>query len=401
MHPFLFSEECAVREVSVNRFRTYKYRDFSYAFSESDAAYPAQHLHTTLSATMISRRRFLLACLAAAFVDIPGSATPRRCRPIISGPLWWYDPTLSAKWGEQGWRDQLDEQAGIGFNLLWLCNAPSALNSDSDVTALRSLMDLCAKRKVRVILDTGSSGTWYNPFDVEKELTVCGRNIRRIGELFSSHPAFYAWYVPHEIYMSWGEFAAKIDILYPKLVELCKKAADLPVTVSPFFILDRDKVFGDFRYNEPHEYERYWARLVKRSGFDVVMLQDSGEHFSYVTNEMRRPFFEAMASACSSAGARFWGNVETAEYVCPSKEEFVRRYGRIHHAQAKGLPWRPVPIDRLKEKLALAAEYCEDIVTWGYREYCQPSLGSEARKWYSDYRAYVRSLPTLPTNQPV
>ncbi len=350
---------------------------------------------------MISRRRFLLTSLAAAFAKVPRFTTLLCCQPVISGPLWWYDPELSAKWGERGWRDQLDEQAKIGFNLLWLCNTPSALNSDSDVEVLCSLMDLCARRKVRVILDTGSSGIWYNPFDVEKELNVCKHNIKHLGKLFSMHPAFYAWYVPHEIYMFWGESAVKIEILYPKLVETCKKAADLPVTVSPFFILDRDKVFGDFRYAEPEEYERYWTKLLKQSRFDIVMLQDSGEHFSYVTNEMRRPFFEAMASACRSAGARFWGNVETAEYVCPSKEEFVRRYGRVHHAQAKGLPWRPVPIERLKEKLALAAEYCEDIVTWGYREFCQPSLSEEAQKWYSDYRAYVRSLPILPSDQPV
>ena len=330
-----------------------------------------------------------MSCLAAACV--PGAtASTRRCRPVISGPLWWYDPALSKSWGVSGWRDELDQHSKIAFNLLWLCNFPAGLASDEDTKALGSLMDLCAKRKLRVILDTGSSPVWYAKLDLKKELDICGANIKRIGEEFADHPAFFAWYVPHEIYVSWGEFAAYMDQLYPALVERCKKAAEKPVTLSPFFILDRDKVFGDFHYTEPEDYERYWARLIKLSGFDIVMLQDSGEHFSYVTNEMRRPFFEAMYGACKTAGARFWGNVETAEYDCPSKEEFVKRYGRVHHANAKGLPWRAVPIDRLREKLDLASEYSEEIVTWGYREFCRPSLGDDARKWYGDYRAYIR-----------
>lgn len=339
---------------------------------------------------MISRRTFLAGWLGAAWAGATAGAT-RRCRPVISGPLWWYDPAESKRWGESGWRDELDVQARIRFNLLWLCNVPAGLASDQDAKNLHMLMDLCARRKVRVILDTGCSPGWYSRLDLEKELELCSANIRRIGEEFADHAAFFAWYVPHEIYVWWGEGAAYIQSLYPALVEQCKKTAAKPVSVSPFFILDKDKVFGDFRYAEPAEYERYWTRLIKLSGFDIVMLQDSGEHFSYVTNEMRRPFFEAMYQACKSAGARFWGNVETAEYDCPSKEEFVRRYGRVHHSQAKGLSWRPVPIERLREKLDLASEYSEEIVTWGYREFCRPALGDAGRKWYEDYRSYVKS----------
>ena len=54
-----------------------------------------------------------------------------------------------------------------------------------------------------------------------------------------------------------------------------------------------------------------------------------------------------MQTACQTAGVRFWANVEVAEAICPSIEEYVRLHGRIHHAQAKGLRWRAVPIDRL------------------------------------------------------
>lgn len=351
-----------------------------------------------LTASLVGFGVFMDRLVGASGCQYPGTgksssaSAARRCMPLIAGPLWWYDPFESRRWGIAGWRDELDCQSRIRFNLLWLCNVPAAFSADGDVELFSSLLDLCARRKVRVILDTGTSPSWYTKLDVVKEIELCSTNIARIAERFKDHPAFFAWYVPHEIYVMWGEGARYIDELYPRLVELCKKSADKPVTVSPFFILDQEKIFGDFRYADPEEYTRYWTRLIRRSGFDIVMLQDSGEHFAYVTNDMRKPFFEAMYQACRAAGARMWGNVETAEYDCPSKEEFVRRYGRIHHSQAKGLTWRPVPIDRLREKLDLASLYSEEIVTWGYREFCRPALGESARKWYSDYLAYVRSM---------
>jgi len=310
-----------------------------------------------------------------------------RCRPLISGPLWWFDARQSAEWGAEGWTEELRQESALGFDLLWLTNAPSGLDHPQD--PLGVLLDLCARRKVQVILDTGFSPTWYTQLNGADELARCRRNIERLGDRFARHPAFYAWYVPHEIYMVWDEGTRYIDALYPALVERCKKAAPLPVTLSPFFILDRDKVFGGFRYNEPEEYRRFWERLIKRSGFDIIMLQDSGEHFSYVTNAQRKPFFAAMEAACRSAGAQLWGNVETAEFECPSIEEYVRRYGRVHHSTVANAPWRPVPIARLRGKLELAARHCERIVSWGYQQFGRPALGPAGQQWYEDYRDYA------------
>jgi len=342
----------------------------------------------------MSRRQFLAGTLAltgVARVQGAAFAPARKCRPLVAGTLWWYDTRESARWGLSGWRDELKQQAALGFNLLWIPNAPAALSTGEDAALFCSLMDLCAKRQLKVILGTGATQSWYQQLDLKKELAECGGNITRIADRLKGHPAFWAWYIPHEIYMVWDRADSYIQQLYPGVVERCKRAADLPVTVSPFFLLDRDKVYGDFRFNEPEEYSRYWAGLIRRSGLDIIMLQDSGEHFSYVTNDMRRPLFQAMSEACRKGGAKFWGNVESAEFECSSKEEFVKRYGRVYHSTVRNAPWRPVPINRLREKLSLASEYCENIVTWGYQEYCRPVLGPAARKWYDDYQAYYRS----------
>ena len=122
------------------------------------------------------------------------------------------------------------------------------------------------------------------------------------------------------------------------------------------------------------------------------MLQDSGEHFSYVTNAQRRPFFEAMHAACNAAGATLFGNVEVAEFLCESPEEYVKLYGRKHHATVKNPPWRAVPITRLEEKLSIASEFSERIVCWGYQQYGMPALGDKAQAWCDEYQQYYERI---------
>ena len=269
-----------------------------------------------------SRRQFLrntLAAAASASVWQTATAAVGKCRPVIAGSYWTYDAAESAKWGAAGWKEELDCQTALGFRMLWITNAQQGVTKKS-FAHFSALMDLCATRNIKVILGMGTTPAWEGRLDVKHELAFCGRNIRNISDRFKQQPAFWAWYLPHEIYMCWGADDTYVQALFPALVERCKHEANRPVTVSPFFILDRDKVFGDFRFNEPDEYSKYWGALIGRAGLDIVMLQDSGEHFSYVTNDMRRPFVQAMYRACQAGGARFWGNVELAELDCPSKE---------------------------------------------------------------------------------
>lgn len=344
----------------------------------------------------LNRRAFLGCCGAAlGMASLPGigEAKPLRCAPIISGALMWVHKEYARPDFIGSWKAELEDERAIGFDLGWLSNVRALLQDDAPAGRLRELLDVYSASGMRVLLDTGSTPDWYVRMDADGEIEHARRQIEMITERVGDHPVFYGWYVPQEIYVMWDAGAVFIDRVYPAIVESCKRATpEKPVTVSPFFILDKTGVFGDFRYAEPDEYRRYWTGLIRRSGFDVVMMQDSGEHFSYVTNEQRRPFFEAMRGACDDSGARFWGNVECAEFECPSLEEYVRRYGRVHHSTVKDAPWRPVPLDRLESKLRLAAEYVERIVTWGYVEFCKPSHGQSAATWYAAYKAYVERV---------
>jgi hypothetical protein len=295
-------------------------------------------------------------------------------------------------WSKEKWCEELDDEKAIGFNLLWLSNIEAALEAN-EPDRLGNLLTLCEERDIEVILSVGSTPRWYEIQNINEELSKVSEWVRLIHERYANRSAFFAWYIPYEIYFAQGEFNTYIERLYSAIVTLCKELMpSKPVVLSPFFVLDKDKIFGDYYYASPDEYGRYWAHLIKLSGLDVIMLQDSGEHFSYVTNKQRRPFFEAMSGACEKNGVKFWANVETAEYVCPSIEEYVARYGKVHHATVKDIPWRPVPMERLKEKLFFAAEFAERIVTWGYYQFGRPCLGKDAKQWYENYERYYKDI---------
>lgn len=238
-----------------------------------------------------TRRSFLKKSLGATLVGsglfASANALSPSCLPLISGNLWWYHPDTYTL---EEWDALLADQKRLGFNLLWLSNVASALNSNAQTAKLEELMDRCVVLGFEVILDTGFTPDWYVHRDLDRELAHCGKCIDSLAMRFARHPAFYGWYIPHEIYMTWGDFSEYIDVLYPALVKRCKAVSSAPVLVSPFFILDRAHIFGAFKFNEPDEYAAYWERLLQLSGIDVVLLQDSGEHFSYVTNAMRRPY---------------------------------------------------------------------------------------------------------------
>lgn len=346
----------------------------------------------------VGRRRFISEGIATGFGMAAlspitrATLLPRRCDPLISGALLQFTRDFPPA-APDSWATFLDEQRAIGFDLVWIAHIGPALNASASEDPLQSILDLCAERHMHVILDVGATPQWYANPDVKKEMEFVSRNVAAMSERYGQHPACYAWYMPHEIYMAWDAFGAFVNDLFPAIVACCKESQpEKPVTCSPFFILDKEHVFGNFRYPEPEEYGEYWQRLIERAQFDVVMLQDSGEHFSYVTNDQRRPFYKAMKQACDQNTSKLWGNVESAEFECPSIETYVDRYGRVHHATVKDAPWRAVPLPRLEEKLRLAAEYCERIVTWGYGEFGNPSLGPEAVAWYNDYKRYYQRI---------
>jgi len=321
--------------------------------------------------------------------------TPSKCAPLISGPLWVF-PREQFGWDEDFWLAELDAQKEIGFDLFWLCGGAGIMNrTDARVPGgdlVEWVMTQADIRGLDVIVSVPAAGVWYKTWDLAAQEAAVAAFAPGFAEKYGRHESFKYWYIPHEVYLRWDESRQWMHRLFTSLTRISKEAKNVPMTISPFFILDDQQRMGPFRYGEPAEYYDFWREVLPGTGVDILMLQDSGEHVSFYTMDDRRPFIDAVCRACRDSGVTFWGNVETGELEVSGWAEYMEKFA-CHVNDPRTRPyWRAVPIDRLAAKLALAAEYAERIVTWGYREFMRRAAGEKAKKAYDDYKAYYEKI---------
>jgi hypothetical protein len=308
----------------------------------------------------------------------------------LDGCLYWMDQT-AASWSDDEWSQQIDYMKRAGFRHVMLWGPAQAILTDPPgpaVAAAHRFFAAGRDRGIAVYLSLWSHPHWFGRWDLDEELQTNARVIDRFGEEYGQYPHWAGWYIPHEIYVMWGDKRQFMIDLYAGLAGRCKQATPGKVVMlSPFFILDREGYLGDFRYAEPAEYEVFWYDVLSQTKIDIVALQDSGEHLSCYTMADRRPFFAAMKRACDRARKSFWLNVETGELHVDCYEDYATRFGRKTHVNdPKTQPfWRAVPPERLRAKLDLAHEFTDTTVTWGYREYWDPMRGNTAREVYYQY----------------
>ena len=322
-----------------------------------------------------------------------------RIKPAISGTLWFFKGTEYEDWSTECLSDELDHIQRFGLDTVILGGfSRYLLQKDSgkaEEALLEHILSECDRRGMSVGLETFVGQDWCLLWDMKREVDGNRRIIKRLQARYGHHPCFRYWYIGYENYLRWGRESDFIRQLYTELVGMCREAApNRKIFLSPFFILDKRCIMGDYRYAEPSEYEDWWGQTLTLSGIDILAPQDSGEHLSFYTIEQRRPFFEAYARACRQSGTAFWGNVETGELEISGYDEYISRFGfgtEVNNSVTQP-HWRAVPQEMLNRKLALAAEYSERIITWGYKEFFRPSLGGAARKNYDEYLRYLESL---------
>lgn len=326
------------------------------------------------------------------FIALVAFAGTVRARTGLDGCLYWMDG-VALKWSAAEWTQQVGHMRKAGLqHIIIVGPAGSVLKGEPDamLRATDLFMTACRSTDVRVYLSIWSHPQWYARWNLDEELATNRNVIGRLADRYGSHPNFAGWYIPHEIYVMWDDQARYMADLYAGLSRLCKRATpDKTVILSPFFILDRQGVLGDFRFAEPDEYEAFWYKVLKQTEIDVVALQDSGEHLSFYTLQERQPFFAAMKRACERAGKAFWINIETGELHADSYSDYEKKFGRKTHVNdpKTAKHWRVVPPEKLRAKVRLAREYTDTTITWGYREYWDPMRGEAARAAYERYIA--------------
>lgn len=323
---------------------------------------------------------------------------PPQCRPLIRGVLWWIHPKTDGPHLER----TLDAMGDVGMNLLWLLGT-MPLADDPDDTLLERIFAQADRHGWRVIIETSWVHEWYARWDIPALMELERKRVERITRRYAHHPSFWGWYINYEIYMEWGEKSRKIRTLYNHIGRLTRGATPAAkLTISPFFLADKDHVRADFRYATPAEYGDWWTETIRQAGIDVVMLQDSGAvHCECVTTATRVAFFRAMQRACEAGGAQLWGNVETVEHRAKDWSEYGRRL-RHHRKQGTKYPWS-FDMRRNAMKLDLASRFSTNIVSWGWEFWNPVRPQNDVGDSIANYRAYAdyyRGVLAYSTTKP-
>lgn len=256
-------------------------------------------------------------------------------------------------------------------------NVVGGKNGDKEqgIDVLRMIYAIAEEKDMKVIADLNmAGGALFDQYTVDYVTAQYKTYIPKFHKRYGEYASFWGWYINNELNpLKPGEteISGFWRAVWKSAVDECKKVApESAVTISPFYIMDREKHRG-FDFLEPVEYEQWWAKTLSETGIDILMLQDSGaEHLSFFTLEDRRPFFEAFKNACDQAGSELWLNVESGEIDADSWEDAVKM------EQSKTQQWVYTPTEWLAQKLELAAQYGSRIVNWGYYPFMTPTAST-------------------------
>ena len=269
---------------------------------------------------------------------------------------------------------------------------------------LEIIYSIADRKGMRVISDLNmAGGAWYGKISADSMGENMKNYVNQFNARYGSHKSFWGWYLNNEINpikTSQIDESAFWRKVFKEAVDECHKVrSGSMVTISPFFLLDKDALRG-FEYLQPSEYEKWWAATLKETGIDILMLQESGEHQSFFTLAEREPFIAAFAAACKQSGTKFWVNVESGQVDAKNWAEAIK----MENNRLK--KWEFTPMNFLAQKLALAAKYGEGIVNWGYFPFMNPIthigpwpanevdgqeiMCNDQKEAYNDYKAYYK-----------
>ncbi len=360
---------------------------------------PAWYL-TSLLATF-----FLLMNVAQAASPDVVSKKKLRKAPLMRGTLWWIAHPEHDQWTKERFAEEIELQREVGFDLLWIFNSPQLLQKAVEAEkqgtphdTLEMVFEIADEKGMRVIVDLPKAG-WQGKTTAEEMIDKNREFIRRFHRRYGKHRSLWGWYLNHEINPLAPDEKTRSTFwraAWKGIVRECHEVAPATVvTISPFFLLDKESYRG-FPYLTPEAYAAWWKTTLQETGIDILMLQDSGEHLSFLTLEEREPFFAAVARACREAGAAFWINVETGQAKVRDWPEYLELEKRGNKEPKAGIvPWEFTPMPWLEQKLYLAAQYADHLVNWGYYPFMNPrpvpnDVRPGQREAYEAYRQYYR-----------
>lgn len=304
---------------------------------------------------------------------------------IFTGTFLQLDPGLTC-WNAALWNKEFSDMSKLGLRTIIVQYVGGGKNSyypsrldwfSHKYNLLDTIMEVAKQYGFEVFLGLYLSDGWWLGSGIKKfldeELVRNKKVVEELNQLYGKNPAFYGWYIPHELEglqsFSWCR-RNRLTRFFEQIVNVCKTvASNKPVAIAPYFGANAN----------PSKYAQLWDSFFKKVSFDFIMLQD-GVGCQRVSPKQARLFFQEMLIVCNKNNLELWGDLEVFE--------------QEHGYPVDGLAFdaKPAKIERIKKQIDSIAPFVKKLVCFEYNHYLSLCRGERERTFYQEYANYVSNI---------
>lgn len=248
--------------------------------------------------------------------------------------------------------------------------------SHSNIDMLEMALSAADQCGMKVRVGLGFNDEWwsidtYDPQWLEQESEINRVIATEIQMMYSKHPSFAGWYIPHEfnpLMAMTVEQLANLNQFYRKIAGSIQLDSYQTIMAAPFY---------NARLSEPFTMA-LWSYILyhvfKDSGIGILALQDSvGAGFNTV--EDLDEIFDATRKVTSKMGMKLYAVTET----------FQENEGKEGNPEGN---FSPAPQRRIEKQLVKVAPYVQGYVAFSLNHYQNRNTADQA-SGYEEYYWYT------------
>ncbi|MEG0457276.1 MAG: DUF4434 domain-containing protein [Oscillospiraceae bacterium] len=318
--------------------------------------------------------------------------------PLVTGDFiqpWYYQ-----EFSEEKWDSHMDMLLSAGIDTLILQG--TVQRSDNDLfeysmypsnyieslpsstkesgyysadQAVEMALKAAKKKGVKIFIGLNDSGSWWdenkqkNPQWIKKDVELAGTVAKEIYDLYYDEykESFAGWYFVHEMYTQKNNLEDSwISILNQTIEKLNEIDKSIPLCLSPFF----SAYYTTAQKITPKDAGAMWDKIIKGVNFregDIFSPQDSYGGGERTLEYLDETFSYFRKTIDEKGNMKFWINCEN----------FTNDYGSAS-------------ISRFTKQLKIAAKYADNIITFSYSHYYDPTYKNS--KYDKEYKKYRKSI---------
>lgn len=363
-------------------------------------------------------KKFFSVLVALITLVCSGSAMPeRRTDPVFTGTF--LQPWLGAYWGDEEWKNEIDEMKRDGIEYLIIQNVAEKTqkkaggewkvycnteieqfkNIKKEPDVVEAALRACEGTGIKVMIGlTVFEDFWYKGAFTSQYNECCEISAALAKEIYAKYGEKYKdtlfgfYFTPEFSNIVWDSASALLlsKGLNVLLDEMNASCGDLPLAMSPYVTnyLTLGKV----------DMIAFWSKIFSHCHFrdgDIIAPQDAvGAGFTKASElEQNWKMFRTLADNCD-AKLKLWANCESFSIA---RAKSIISGIAIPKATENKVSV-PACMDRFALQLDIASRYCDNIITFSYNHYL--SENQVAPQFVEAYRKYIENGYKAETNAP-